>query len=161
LLSRAALEIGLSWPNLSRILGQHVDQRRWGVLYLGSARPHRWGREEEILLLDRQGRPAADGGRLEALEGIVVLDGSWQEAKALWWRNPWLLKLNRLVLNPSSRARYGRLRRESRREALSTLEAVALALKHLNPTPSVEERLLAALDRFIAAARPPHPRVSR
>jgi tRNA-uridine aminocarboxypropyltransferase len=150
LLRQAALEIGLSWPNLSRILGRPVDPRRWGVLYLGSARPRRWGREEEVLLLDRQGRPVADEERLKALEGIVILDGSWQEAKALWWRNPWLLRLNRLALNPPAGARYGRLRRESRREGLSTIEAAALALKHLDPAPAAEETLLAALDRLIA-----------
>lgn len=156
LLSRAALETGLSWPNLSGILGQRVDPQRWGALYLGSARPGQWGKEQEIFFLDRQGRPLAENEeRVKTLQGIVVLDGSWQEVKALWWRNPWLLKLNRIALNPPSRARYNRLRRESRREALSTIEAVALALKHLDPSASAQETLLAALDERIAEARLP------
>ena len=42
-----------------------------------------------------------------SLEGVVLLDGSWSEAKTLWWRNPWLLRLRRLVLNPRHRSRFG------------------------------------------------------
>jgi len=38
-LRRAKLVAGLSWPNLSRVLGRRADPKRWGVLYLGSARP--------------------------------------------------------------------------------------------------------------------------
>src|SRR4051794_10004812 len=44
-LRRARLAVGLSWPNLARALGSALgsnrpaDPRRWGVLYLGSARP--------------------------------------------------------------------------------------------------------------------------
>jgi DTW domain-containing protein YfiP len=64
------------------------------------------------------------------------------------------LKLRRLVLNPRHKSRYGRLRREPRREALSTLEAVALLLKHLDRGPETEAALLGALDRLIAEAHP-------
>jgi len=84
----------------------------------------------------------------------VLLDGTWKEAKTLWWRNPWLLKLRRLVLNPQHPSRYGRIRREPRREALSTLEAAALLLKHLDGGPEIEAALLSALDRLVAEARP-------
>jgi DTW domain-containing protein len=155
LVSRAELAVGLSWPNLSRALGRSVDPNHWAVLYLGSARPAALGLEQEVLALDRRGEPAADQGAiLRGLDGVVVLDGTWKEAKTLWWRNPWLLKLRRLVLNPHRKSRYGRIRREPRREALSTLEAVALLLKHLDGGPEIEAALLGALDRLIAEARP-------
>ena len=155
LLSRADLVIGLSWPNLSRALGRSVDPNRWAVLYLGSAHPAALGLEQEVLALDRRGEPAADQeAMLHGLDGVVVLDGTWKEAKTLWWRNPWLLKLQRLVLNPHHRSRYGRIRREPRREALSTLEAVGLLLKHLDGGPQIEVVLLGALDRLIAEVRP-------
>ena len=75
-----------------------------------------------------------------------------EEAKALWWRNPWLLKLRRLVLNPRRPSRWGQIRREPRREALSTLEATALLLKHLDGGVESDTALLGALDRLIAAA---------
>jgi hypothetical protein len=155
LLSRAELVVGLSWPNLSRALGRSVDPKRWAVLHLGSAHPAALGKQREIIALDRRGEPAADQeAMLRGLEGVVVLDGTWKEAKTLWWRNPWLLKLQRLVLNPHHRSRYGRIRREPRREALSTIEAVALLLKHLDGGPEIEAALRGALDRLIAEVRP-------
>jgi DTW domain-containing protein YfiP len=160
-LRRAKLVAGLSWPNLSRVLGRRADPKRWGVLYLGSARPAALGQERdiparEIILLGRDGKALADPDAiLRGLEGIVLIDGSWKEAKTLWWRNPWLLKLHRLVANPPRPARIGRLRREPRRDALSTLEAAALVLRHLEAGPNVADALMAALDRLMAAARPP------
>jgi DTW domain-containing protein len=155
LLGRAELVVGLSWPNLSRALGRSVDPKRWAVVYLGSARPAVFGDQREVMALDRRGEPAADQEAMQrGLDGVVVLDGTWKEAKTLWWRNPWLLKLRRLVLNPHHKSRYGRIRREPRREALSTLEAVALLLKHLDGGPEVEARLLGALDSLIAETRP-------
>ena len=166
LLSRARLVVGLSWPNLPRALGRSVDPKRWAVLYLGSVRPASLGDQREVLALDRRGEPVADQEVvLRGLDGVVVLDGTWKEAKTLWWRNPWLLKLCRLVLNPRHKSRYARIRREPRREGLSTIEAVALLLRHFDGGPEVEARLLGALDRLITEVRPsPQPegeRVSR
>ena len=156
LLSHARLVVGLSWPNLSRALGRSVDPKRWAVLYLGSARPAALGQQQrEVIALDHRGEPAANQeAMLHGLAGVVVLDGTWKEAKTLWWRNPWLLKLRRLVLNPQRKSRYGRIRREPRREALSTLEAIALVLKRFDGGPEIAARLLSALDRLIAEARP-------
>jgi hypothetical protein len=161
-LRRSALVVGLSWPNLSRALGRPADAGQWAALYLGSARPAGFGLEREIVALDRAGMPTADqDAMLRGLEGVVMLDGSWSEAKTLWWRNPWLLRLRRLVLNPRHRSRFGRVRREPRREALSTLEAAALLLKHLDAGPTVEAALLDRLDRLIAEARPDRPAQAR
>src|SRR5215470_8890296 len=165
-LKRAELVIGLSWPNLAGALGRQANAQRWAVLYLGSVRPAALGIRREIIALDRRGEPAADQeAMLRGLEGAVLLDGSWGEAKTLWWRNPWLLKLRRLVLNPQHHSRLGSLRREPRREALSTLEATALALKHLDGGIEAEDALLGSLGRLIAEARPSrrraHERVSR
>ncbi|HVB15051.1 MAG TPA: DTW domain-containing protein [Stellaceae bacterium] len=151
-LRRAKLVTGLSWPNLSRALGRPADPGRWGVLYLGSARPASLGQAGEVVVLGRGGEPVADPAPiLRGLDGIVLIDGSWKEAKTLWWRNPFLLKLHRLVLNPPRPARLGRLRREPRRDALSTIEAASLVLRHLEAGPAAADTLLAALDRLMAA----------
>ena len=162
-LRRAKLVAGLSWPNLERAVGRRADPRRWGVAYLGSARPAALaassGDQREIFVMGRAGAPVRDAGPILAgLAGVVLLDGTWSQAKTLWWRNPWLLKLHRLVLNPPAPARLDRLRREPRREALSTLEAAALVLRHVEATPDAADVLLRVLDRLMAAqSRPSQP----
>ena len=117
-LPKAKLVVGLSWRNFAAALGEEdVDARRWAVLF-----PDREASGGEVT-----GR----GGRVvepSALEGIVVLDGTWSKAKTLWWRNPWLLKLNRLTLKPGKPSIYGSLRAEPQREYVSTLESVAAGL---------------------------------
>ena len=152
-LRQAKVVIGLSWPSLARALGGTADSKRWAVLHLGAARAP-LDKQREIELLDRHGDILPDPTAiLRGLQGIVLLDGTWSQAKTLWWRNPWLLRLHRIVLTPPRPARLGRLRREPRREALSTIEAAALALRHLEPTPEPADALLAALDELLAAAR--------
>ncbi len=165
MLRRAELVVGLSWPNLARALGRPADPRRWAVLYLGSARPRGFGLHSDVVALDAHGEPTADqAAMLRDLDGAVLLDGSWGEAKALWWRNPWLLKLRRLVLDPQRPSHYNRVRREPRREALSTIEAAALLLKRIEGRPQIETALNDALDQLIAEAaerRPGHRRAAR
>ncbi len=115
--------VGLSWPSLARVLGvEAVENARWGVVFPGSL-PRELDAFElkaPVLRLDRNGQRV---GAKPPLEGVLLLDGSWSQAKTLWWRNAWLLKLQRLVLHPTEPSIYGRLRKEPRREALSTLEA--------------------------------------
>ncbi len=91
------------------------------------------------------------------LEGIVVLDGTWAQAKTMWWRNPWLLKLKRIALNPSRRSLYGSLRREPRRECLSTIESIAEALDALGEEPTVGESLRADFAELLKKFRPAVP----
>jgi len=153
-LKHALLKIGLSWPSLAKALGREVDPKRWAVLYLGSAGAATLPREREIVLLDTKGAPIEEQDRaLAGIEGVIVLDGSWSQAKTLWWRNPWVLKCRRLALNPKQPSRYGKLRREPRREGLATLEAAALALARLGRQPEIETALTASFVRLLAAYR--------
>jgi tRNA-uridine aminocarboxypropyltransferase len=162
MLRRAALVVGLSWANLPHALGRPADPQRWAVLYLGSARPRAFGLDREVVAVDRQGEPETDQeATLRNLDGAVLLDGSWSEAKALWWRNPWLLRLHRLVLNPRHPSHYGRVRREPRREALSTIEAAGLLLSRIEGRPEIAAALDGALDRLIAGTFPHRGRHQR
>ena len=107
-----------------------------------------------MIALDRKGEPLADQEDARRdLKGIVALDGNWAQAKALWWRNPWLTKLRRFVVVPDGPSLYGDLRREARPDAVSTLEAIALALAVLEDDPTVRERLLAPFRALLAQAR--------
>jgi DTW domain-containing protein YfiP len=152
----ATLRVGLSWPSLAKALGRPAEPRRWAVLYLGSARAADLAPGREIVALDRKGAPLPDqAGALGSLEGIVLLDGTWSQAKTLWWRNPWMLKAQRVVLGPQRPSRYGKLRREPRRDGLSTLEAAGLLIARLESRPEIEAALLATfgllLDRYRAS----------
>ena len=153
-LKRATLRTGLSWPSLAKALGREVDPKRWAVLYLGAASAASLPKDRELTLLDNKGAPLPEQERaLAEIEGVIALDGSWSQAKTLWWRNPWVLKCRRLALNPKQPSRYGKLRREPRREGLSTLEAAALALARLGRQPEIESALGFSFARLLGAYR--------
>jgi len=151
-LARAKLTIGLSWRNLGHALGEPAEAKDWGVLYLGSA--HAATGKGSLIALDRTGAPLADQKAARAgLKGIVALDGNWAQAKALWWRNAWLTRLRRFVVVPDGPSLYGDLRREARPDAVSTLEAVGLALGVLEGDAAVREALLVPFRAVLAKAR--------
>jgi tRNA-uridine aminocarboxypropyltransferase len=151
----AVVKIGLSWPSLSRALGRPVsDPSRWAVLYLGSVKVSDFDTDAEIVAVNRKGE-MEEGQRaiLKGIEGIVLLDGTWSQAKALWWRNAWMLKCQRLVLGPKQPSRYGHLRKEPRSDGLSTIEAAGLVLGALEKRPDIAATLDASFERMLARYR--------
>jgi DTW domain-containing protein YfiP len=153
-LRKAALRIGLSWPSLSKALGRQADPKRWAVLYLGALRPKDFPSGREVMVLDRKGKPVDDrDSGLAHLEGIVVFDGTWSQAKALWWRNPWVLKAHRVALNPKRPSLYGTLRREPRREGLSTIEAAGMLIAKIEKRPEIEQRLSENFQKMLTKLR--------
>ncbi len=154
-IENAVVKIGLSWPSLSKALGRSVhDPSRWAVLYLGSAKVEDLDTDRTIVAINRKGE-IEDHQRaiLEDIEGIVLLDGTWSQAKALWWRNAWMLKCQRVILGPRQASRYGKLRKEPRRDGLSTIEAAAMMLASLERRPEIETMLLASFERMLAKFR--------
>src|SRR6202011_2488774 len=151
----AALRIGLSWPSLSKALGRPVaDPSRWAVLYLGSAKVADLETKSDIVAIDRKGEVEDNQlAILSDIEGIVLLDGTWSQAKALWWRNAWMLKCQRVILGPALPSRYGQLRREPRRDGLSTIEATAMLLASLEKRPDIAETLHSSFERMLARYR--------
>jgi DTW domain-containing protein YfiP len=130
-LPKAQIVVGLSWRNLAHALGEEgVDASRWAVLF-----PDREAAGDHVTT--RRGAPLDAA----SLEGIIVLDGTWSKAKTLWWRNPWLNKLNRMSLTPEKPSIYGRLRAEPRREFVSTLESVTHALTLCGEAPEIQRDL--------------------
>jgi DTW domain-containing protein len=145
-LPKAQLVIGLSWPNLGAALGEKdVDVSRWAVLF-----PDRDIPAGQVS--NRKGGVIVPA----SLQGIVVLDGTWSKAKTLWWRNPWLSKMNRLTLAPSKPSIYGRLRAEPQSHYVSTLESVAAALTLTGEAPEIQaglERVFRTLVQRVRDAR--------
>jgi DTW domain-containing protein len=83
----------------------------------------------------------------------VLLDGTWSQAKALWWRNAWMLKCQRVILGPARPSRYGKLRREPRGDGLSTIEAAAMLLAGLEKRTDIAETLNGSFERMLAKYR--------
>jgi DTW domain-containing protein len=73
---------------------------------------------------------------------LVVIDGTWHQARALLRNNPWLAGLPRYGLTPPRPSEY-RIRREPRADYVSTVEAVAHAFGALERDPERFEALLA------------------
>lgn len=152
-LPSAEIRVGLSWASLDHALGtEGTDRSRWAILAASklSAREQATVRGP-VTLLDRDG--SARSLARHGLDGILVLDGTWSQAKTLWWRNPWLLKLPRLVLTPREPSLYGRLRREPRREWVSTLEAIADVLPALGEPEAARDSLRRLLRTLLQRAR--------
>jgi DTW domain-containing protein len=166
-LAQSRLVIGLSWPGLAAALGREAEPRRWATLHLGAipvaGAASSGTLRSPLVFVDAKGGPLPERqGAHPPLDGIILLDGSWQQAKALWWRNPWLLRTRRIRLDPDFRSLYGKFRREPRRESLSTLEAGALCLSILEDRSEILPRLLhpfhALLAKYAALTRPAEAR---
>jgi len=84
----------------------------------------------------------------ERPDNLLVLDGTWSQASTLYRRNPWLQALPHYRLSPSAPSRY-RIRKEPRRDYVSTIESVLLALRILEPETTGFPALLAAFDSMI------------
>jgi hypothetical protein len=146
-LKNSTIKIGLSWRNLNQALGEETDAKQWGVLYLkGIIDPSR-----KIELFDsRQNRLLPMSTKFK---GIVVLDGSWKQAKSMWWRNPWVLKLTRITLNPEHKSQRG----QAKKEGQATIEAIAMALDCLGENPEICAGLRKQFEELIIRPNSPTP----
>jgi len=152
-LKNSLLKTGLSWANLTKALGKTADPKRWGILYLGTKATHPLPKRV-VNIVTSKGAPVPDQDViLRGLEGIIVLDGNWSQAKALWWRNAWMLKCRRLVLEPPKPSLYGNLRKEPRRESVSTIEAIAYTLAALEADTVLTDKILIPFKALISKAR--------
>jgi DTW domain-containing protein YfiP len=85
----------------------------------------------------------------ERPEHLLVLDGTWRQAKRLYLENPWLREIPHVRLSPDRPSRY-RVRKPPGAQFLSTLESILEALRILEPeTPGFDE-LLDAFERMNA-----------
>ncbi len=141
---------GLSWRNLEAALKKFTaiqgaaDLKKpslWATLYLGTQKQSKQNEAVEpgLYYLDKKGNPKEPDS--EPIGGLILLDGTWAQAKTMWWRNAWLLKTKRIHLIPKQKSLYGNIRKEPRPECVSTLEAAAETLSFLGIDPSVEVML--------------------
>lgn len=75
---------------------------------------------------------------MERPDQLIVLDGTWPQARALLRENPWLQELPRVSLAPQKPSSYT-FRKEPSAHCLSTVESIVAALRILEPeTPNLE-----------------------
>jgi len=142
--------IGLSWRQLSDVVGKKVNPSQWAVVYLGGLKD---GRD---LIKDGSTVAVTRGGEKlpkNNIKGLIFIDGNWKQAKTLWWRNPWLNRMNRLVLAPKAPSEYSSLRRQPRKECLSTIEAVGQAIDFLEPRGNASARMAGLLEHHLELVR--------
>jgi DTW domain-containing protein YfiP len=102
----------------------------------------------------------------DELRHLIVIDGTWAQARKVLKLNPALLRLPRVGLRPERPGNY-RIRREPSPECLATIEAVAGVMGVLERDTAKFEAMLAAftfmVDQQIAhtAARTGPPRAKR
>jgi hypothetical protein len=84
---------------------------------------------------------------------LLVLDGTWSQAHVMYRDTPWLAGLPHVALVPTVPSQY-RIRRQPRRECLSTIEAVVLALRALEPETPGLDGLLAAFAGMVDRQAP-------
>jgi DTW domain-containing protein len=145
-LPKAKVSVGLSWRSLAHALDEDgVDVSEWAVLFPNPKSPHNRVTGRGDALIDPK-----------LLKGLVVLDGTWSQAKTLWWRNPWLVRLNRMNLKPERPSIYGKLRAEPKSECLSTLESAAAALTLCGEPAEIEVGLLRVFRTLVQRVRDAH-----
>jgi DTW domain-containing protein len=136
-----------------------INTARIAALCLPEAELHvgvRWsGTPALARALSDPDRPAAllypgpDAVEIEAPPGpvtLVVLDGTWWQAKKLLRENPELARLPRYAFRPAQPSDY-RIRKEPTEECVSTIEALVHALGVLEGDPA---RFAAMLEPFRA-----------
>ncbi len=104
--------IGLSWNSLRGALKQPFPLENWAVL--------------KVEPTSKKSKPPP-----KQIQGIVLLDGTWKQAKTLLWRNPWLKRLIPWQLSVDEKSAYHLLRQGPKKESLSTIEAGLQALVEL------------------------------
>lgn len=147
----------LQHPREARI---PVSTCRMAHLSLANSQMHVTWSADEVSGLAEQLRgpdtyilfPSADATEVGALtrtpRTLVVVDGTWSNAKKLVMRSPLLRGLPGLICRPQFTSRY-RIRREPAAHCLSTIEATAHALEHIERAPGRYAPILQAFDRMV------------
>ena len=131
-LSLTRVQLTVRWQEDLRYQNKPLNlPPRTGLLYPGPA-----SRDVETL------KPA------ERPEHLVVLDGTWNQAKALFKTEPELAALPRFAIHPEQPSRY-RIRKEPEVHCLSTIESIAYALRFLEPENRDLDHLLDPFDAMI------------
>lgn len=125
-----------------------------------------WPAGAALLFPGPQARELGELPPPERPRALVVLDGTWHQAKTLYRASKALQALPHVALTPPRPSQY-QIRREPQRNYVSTLEAIVHALQILEPETdnlnALEEAFLRMIAHHVhpANSRQPRPRKAR
>jgi len=103
---------------------------------------------DTLLLYPMEHQPACSHSQAQAMQRLLLLDGTWRKVKRLLLLNPWLQQLPHITLAPQEASRYA-IRKSPRADGLSTLEAGVAAMNWLDQSEQYSP-VLQVLDRMVA-----------
>jgi DTW domain-containing protein YfiP len=131
-LPSASLHVGVDFSQSAQVNAQLNDPAAPAVILYPSA-------EARDLETDPPNGPVT----------LVVIDGTWHQARSLLRKNPHLLKLPHYAFRPQAPSEY-QIRREPKPEYVSTIEALACALPFLEGDAQRFSALLEPFRRMVA-----------
>ncbi|KGY11034.1 hypothetical protein NM22_17835 [Vibrio tubiashii] len=150
-------------------LTRDTNTGQWLNKSLSSASVHIWQRTQlcqklkamlgdeqyqaYLLFPSEESQPIADANHQTAINNkqplYIVLDATWQEAKKMLRKSPWLLELPHVHINPTHDSRY-QLRRNQQAGHLCTLEVGCELLKQVGCGKQADH-LLTFFDHYMLA----------
>ncbi|MEI6207002.1 MAG: tRNA-uridine aminocarboxypropyltransferase [Desulfuromonadales bacterium] len=91
--------------------------------------------------------PGASDGSLTGITRCILIDGTWHEARKIYQRSSYLMKVRRVGLTPARSSRYN-LRKNQKEACLCTAECVIEILRGIGDD-AVADRLEASFLAFI------------
>jgi len=130
------------------VLGTAAEQVRWDRL----RPPVMLVEEIEAggVALIYPGAADATGDDLTGIRQVILIDGTWQEARKIHQRSPYLHKLRRVNLKPVEKSMYN-LRKNQKESGLCTAECVMEILRRTGDITQAE-RLRESLQAIIRPA---------
>ena len=130
------------------VLGDTAEQVRWDRMNPPA------GLVEEIeaggVALIYPGATDEAGGDLTGIHQVILIDGTWHEARKIHQRSPYLQKIRRISLNTGEKSVYN-LRKNQKESGLCTAECVIEVLRRSGNIAEAER----LQERFLAFIRPP------
>jgi DTW domain-containing protein YfiP len=115
----------------------------------GEIRAPRFDLERAAVLYPGPHATMLGEGESVRLDTLVVIDGTWPQSRKLLRVSPWLAALPRVAFHPPRPANYRIRRAKHPQVEVSTIEAIAYALQHLEPNTPGISGLVEDFDRVI------------
>lgn len=130
------------------VLGENAEQLRWDRMNP----PQKLLEEIDSggVALIYPGAMEENGEDLSGITRVILIDGTWHEARKIHQRSPYLQKIRRISLDTGEKSVYN-LRKNQKEFGLCTAECVIEVLRNAGDLENAER----LHQRFLAFIRPP------